>query len=143
MARKTTKNAGKGTWVGTGAPGPGRPVGSRNKRNQVLDEVLATDEKSIADKLAELAKGGNLTAIGICADYLWAKRKPQGEPITLDGMEGKSIAEQGARIVEALAAGELTTDEATAAMAVVSSQARIIEVDELAKRIEALEKGHA
>lgn len=121
-------------------PGPGRPLGSRNKRNRVLDEVLAIDEKAIADKLSELAKGGNLSAIGICADYLWAKRKPQGEPIELDGMEGKSIAEQGARIVQALATGELTTDEATAAMGVVSSQSRIIEVDELEKRIEALER---
>ena len=55
-------------------------------------------------------------------------------------MSGKTIAEQGMRIVEAMADGDITPDEAATAMQVISSQAKIIEVDEHGRRLEELEK---
>jgi len=55
-------------------------------------------------------------------------------------MAGKAIAEQGMRIVEAMTDGAITPDEAATAMQVISSQARIIEVDEHGRRLEALER---
>lgn len=42
--------------------------------------------------------------------------------------------------MNALAGGQLTPDEANAVMSVLSAQARIIEVDELEKRLAALEE---
>jgi hypothetical protein len=118
----------------------GRPKGLRDKRNRLLTEILAKDEQAIAEKLAELAKGGNLAAISLSADYLWSKNKTQGEPLELPDMAGKTIAEQGMRIIEAMAGGDITPDEAAIAMQVISSQARIVEVDEHGRRLEALEK---
>jgi|SRR5271165_1645396 len=117
----------------------GRPKGLRDRRNRLLTEILSKDEQVIAEKLAELAKGGNLAAISLSADYLWSKIKTQGEPLELSDMTGKTIAEQGMRIVEAMADGEITPDEAATAMQVISSQAKIVEVDELARRLAALE----
>lgn len=118
----------------------GRPKGLRDKRNRLLTEILSKDEAAIAEKLAELAKGGNLAAISLSADYLWSKNKNQGEPLEVPDMAGKSIAEQGALIVDAMAAGEITPDEAGIAMQVIGSQARIIEVDEHGRRLDALEQ---
>jgi Family of unknown function (DUF5681) len=118
----------------------GRPKGLRDKRNRLLTEILSKDEQAIAEKLAELAKGGNLAAISLSADYLWSKNKTQGEPLELPDMAaGKTIAEQGMRILEAMTGGEITPDEAATAMQVISSQAKIIEVDEHGRRLEALE----
>ena len=56
----------------------GRPKGLRDKRNRLLTEILAKDEQAIAEKLAELAKGGILAAISLSADYLWSKNKDSG-----------------------------------------------------------------
>jgi len=67
----------------------GRPKGLRDKRNRLLTEILAKDEAAIAEKLAELAKGGNLAAISLSADYLWSKNKSQGERLELSDMTGK------------------------------------------------------
>jgi hypothetical protein len=117
----------------------GRPKGLRDKRNRLLTEILSKDEAAIAEKLAELAKGGNLAAIALSADYLWSKNKTHGEPLELLDMAGKTIAEQGKRIVEAMAEGDITPQEAATAMQVIGSQAKIIEVDEHACRLEALE----
>jgi hypothetical protein len=54
-------------------------------------------------------------------------------------MTGKTIAEQGMRIVEAMAEGDITPEEAATAIQVIRSQAKIIEVDEYGRRLEALE----
>lgn len=117
----------------------GRPKGLRDKRNRLLTEILSKDEQGIAQKLAELAIDGNLAAISLCAEYLWSKNKTQGEPLELPSMVGKTIAEQGALIVDAMAAGEITPDEAGTAIQVIGSQSRILEVDDLTRRIAALE----
>ena len=45
----------------------------------------------------------------------------------------------GETVLRAMAAGEITPDEAAAVMQVVTAQMRIVEVDDLVKRIEALE----
>src|SRR5262249_2085148 len=136
---KTVEN-GSEPRIGAGLPGPGRPRGLRNKRNRLLDEALDKEEQSIIDKLIDKARSGDLSAIGIIADYRWAKFKVQSAPIELPAIIGKTLAEQAKCVTEALAQGELSTDEATAIMGVMTAQARIIEVDELMRRIETLEK---
>jgi hypothetical protein len=69
----------------------GRPKGLRDKRNRLLTEILAKDEAAIAEKLAELAKGGNLAAISLSADYLRSKNKTQGEPLELPDMAARAL----------------------------------------------------
>jgi len=117
----------------------GRPKGSRNRRNRLLDEALDKEEQGIIDKLVEKAKGGDLSAIGIVADYRWTKCKVQAEPVELAGMIGTTLAEQAQCVTAAMAQGEITTDEASAMMGVISAQARIIKVDELERRLSKLE----
>lgn len=48
---------------------------------------------------------------------------------------GYSITEQGGVIIKAMTSGEITPLEATTIMQSIASQARIIEVDELEKRV--------
>lgn len=136
--KKTPEND-EASRIGTGLPGPGRPKGARNKRNRLLDEALDKEEQGIIDKLVEKAKAGDLSAIGIIADYRWTKFKVQAEPVALPEIVGKTLAEQAQCVTSAMAQGEITTDEASAMMGVISAQARIIEVDDLERRISKLE----
>ena len=64
---------------------------------------------------------------------------PPGFPVKVDGLEG-SLADQGRIVLKRLGAGEITPEHAATVISVVSAQARIIEVDELEKRIAALEQ---
>ena len=47
--------------------------------------------------------------------------------------------EQGRALLEALSAGEITPGQAATIMQAISAQARIVEVDELEKRVATLE----
>ena len=65
-------------------------------------------------------------------------------PITIEGMEeAKELADKGELILANVAKGEITTAEASNMMRAISSQARIIEVDELERRVSELENGNA
>ena len=63
--------------------------------------------------------------------------RPVDMPVKVQG--GDSITEQGAAIIKAMTAGDITPSEATTIMQSIASQARIIEVDELEKRVTELE----
>ena len=66
--------------------------------------------------------------------------RPVDVPVQIQ--TGDSITEQGAAILKAMVAGDITPSEATSLMQAVSAQIRVIESDELDKRIRALEEAH-
>lgn len=71
---------------------------------------------------------------------IFARMTPPGFPVRLEGFSG-TPAEQGRVVIKNLGAGEITPEQAAAIMQVVSAQARIIEIDELERRVKALEEG--
>ncbi|KFL18976.1 Uncharacterised protein [Ralstonia pickettii] len=116
----------------------GKPKGAKDKRT-ALRELLLPHAADLVKKAVDMALAGDATALRICIDRLIPAAKAKDSPITLDGLSG-SLGEQGQTVVNALAGGQLTPDEANAVMSVLSAQARIIEVDELEKRLAALEE---
>jgi hypothetical protein len=64
--------------------------------------------------------------------------KAKDMPVDIGSLEG-ALADQGRTVLGALSAGAITPDEANSLMQAVAAQARIIETDELEKRIAALE----
>ncbi|KVF49492.1 hypothetical protein WJ14_31530 [Burkholderia cenocepacia] len=93
----------------------------------------------LVQKAVELALAGDTAALRICIDRCIPAVKAKDEPINIAGLTG-SLANQGKTVVAAMAAGTITPDEAAAVMAVISAQAKIVEADELEKRIAALEE---
>jgi hypothetical protein len=65
--------------------------------------------------------------------------KAQDSPINLGRIEG-TLVEQGNGVLGALSEGRVTPDEAASLMQIISAQARIIEIDELVRRVRALEE---
>ncbi|MBI3044200.1 MAG: hypothetical protein HYY78_15375 [Betaproteobacteria bacterium] len=67
-----------------------------------------------------------------------ARLVPPGVPVCIDGLEG-ALVNQGAAVVKAMAAGTITPEQASTVMQVLSAQAKVIEIDELDRRVKSLE----
>jgi len=91
----------------------GRPRGARNRTTVLLENLLAEDGEAIARKAIELAKAGETAALRMCLDRLVRARKD--EPVVFDlpllDTAADSVA-AAARIVAAVADGDLTPSEA-------------------------------
>jgi hypothetical protein len=126
------------TWQSgkTGNPA-GRPKGLRDRR-AALRYKLTRELPDILKTLTEAAKGGDIPAAKLILERTLPPLKSAGEPLTLPAPE--TLAGQGKVVMEAVASGEITPDEALKLMQAVGAQLRIVEAEEMAKRIEALEQ---
>ena len=115
----------------------GKPKGAKDKRT-ALRELLQPHAAQLVQKAVKLALDGDTTALRICIDRIIPAAKAKDSPISLEGLTG-SPTEQAQAVVNALTTGALTPDEANSVMTVLTAQMRVIEVDELEKRIAALE----
>jgi hypothetical protein len=116
----------------------GRPKGVQDRRTAARALFDARRHELVA-KAIDLALAGDTVALKMCLDRAIPALKPQDAPITLPGFAG-SIGEQGRQVLEALAQGRLTPDEAGTVMRAVAAQARIVEVEELERRVSKLEQ---
>ena len=91
----------------------GRPHGARNRTTVLLENLFAEDAEAIARKAIELAKAGETAALRMCLDRLVRARKD--EPVVFDLPRLDTAADSvaaAARIVAAVADGDLTPSEA-------------------------------
>ena len=116
----------------------GRPKGARDKRTE-LRSLLEPHAKDLVEKVVELAKGGDTTAIRLCLERLIPPIRAQDQSITLDDMNG-GLTAQGKKIILAMGNGELSPSDASTMLQALASQARLSEVDELERRVSELEK---
>ena len=139
-----TKNGKKSedTRFQPGNPGgPGRPAGSRNKATVVLDQLADAGGREILEKLMDAAKGGDMRAADLVLSRIWPVRK--GRPITLELPPIETAADIVSalgKVADAVAAGDVTPDEASAVAHVLEVKRRAIETADLESRISALEK---
>ncbi|MEI6708851.1 MAG: DUF5681 domain-containing protein [Methylococcales bacterium] len=101
---------------------------------------LADDLPDILNKLVELAKEGDTTAIKLILDRVCPALKPQAVPISLSVCD--SLAGQGQEVIRATMQGQIPPDIGSQLITALANQAKIIEIDELTKRIELLEQAN-
>lgn len=118
----------------------GKPKGAKDKRT-ALRELLVPHAEKLIKKVVSLALNGDTTALRICIDRLTPPIRAKDTPVSIGKLEG-TLAGQGRVVLDALSSGRITPDEAGGLMQVISAQARIVEVDEIEKRVAALERGH-
>jgi dihydrodipicolinate synthase/N-acetylneuraminate lyase len=127
-----------GSWKPGQCGNPkGRPKGARDRRSN-LRYGLLKEVPDILKTLAAAAKGGDIQAAKLILERTLPALKSAAEPLTLPAPE--TLAGQGRVVMEAVASGEITPDEALKLMQAVGAQLRIVEAEEMAKRIEALEQ---
>lgn len=118
----------------------GRPPGTGKVavlRKQIEDHV-----PEIITALVTKARGGDAGAARLLLERVLPPVKPteQAQPVALPS---GSFTDQGRAVLAAVAAGELAPSQGAALVSAIGSLARLVEVDELAARVAALEVRNA
>jgi hypothetical protein len=116
----------------------GRPPGASEVGR--LRAAISKHLPAIIAQLVEKACGGDTQAARLLLERVLPPVKAIEATVMLDLAPDASLTEQGEAIVRAVATGLLAPGQAGALLTGLGAIARIKEVDELAKRLEALEK---
>ena len=139
------KNANKSPGRGPGKPfepgTPGKPKGARHAVTKAVEALLEGEAQEITRKVAEAAKGGDLTACRLILERILPPAKDR--PIALDDMPDVTGAEDVTAamsyLIAATADGTLTPSEAAAMAGLLEQQRRAIELHDIEQRLAALE----
>ena len=122
-----------------------KPGVSGNPKGKPKDKTPATLlRKSIAEAMPEIilnlieqAKNGDTAAAKCLLDRVCPTLKPQAIPICLP-VNG-TLAEQGGEIIRATMTGKIPPDIGSQLITALAAQGRLLELEEITKRLEALE----
>jgi len=76
----------------------------------------------------------------MCLDRITPTLKPQAMPINLPVVDG--LAAQGDKVIKATMGGKIAPDIGSQLITSLASQAKLVEIDDMIKRIEVLEGRH-
>ncbi len=115
----------------------GRPKGIQDRR-VALRAMLDPHKDALVEKAVELALDGDTQAMKLCLDRLIPPIKSVEMPVQAN-ITGDTLADQARSVIALADQGQHSIQEIIGLMHAVSSMARIIDVDELERRISALE----
>lgn len=107
-----------------------------------LRTAIAQHVPTIIEKLTAAALLGDVSAARLLLERVIPPLKASEEAARLALPDG-TLTEQGRAVLGAVAAGELAPGQGAALVAAIGSLARVVEIDELERRIAALEAGRA
>ncbi|WP_297926040.1 DUF5681 domain-containing protein [Metallibacterium sp.] len=115
----------------------GKPPGTLGIASKLRQQI---DVKAIIAKLSESAAKGNTRAAELLLDRALPPLRSVAEPVELPGLkDAATLTAKAERIVELAAEGKVSPDIATALLSAIGTLAKATEIDELKRRIEALE----
>lgn len=135
----TERHAGQFKPGQSGNPA-GKAKGTRHKTTLAIEALMEGDAEAITQKAIEMAKGGDATAIRMCLDRLAPPRKDAAVCFSLPPI--KTIAdavEASSSLLAAIADGDVTPDEGSRIMSLLTSHKVLVETGEFERRLEALE----
>jgi hypothetical protein len=121
---------------------PGRPSGARHKATRAALALLEGEAEALTRKAVTMALAGDGAALRLCLERI---APPQRDaPVTLDLPPMRSAADAAmaaGAVLDAVASGDLTPDEAGRIMGLVETYRRTFETTEIEARVAALEGG--
>lgn len=133
-----TKRTPSGKFArGTSGNPRGRPVG--RGLTQQMREALRQATPAVLKAMLTRAVEGDTRAAAVILARSLPELRPSDEPIPADLIGEGTPAQRGRAVADALARGELTPTQATAAMDALATLGKLIESSELEARIAALE----
>jgi hypothetical protein len=131
----------KGRWQKGESGNPtGRKPGSPDRRSQLRALIQAEAPELIA-MAVKLAKAGDATALSLLLARCVAPLRPASDPISFDMAPGASLADQARSILAAIADGRIDPHTGRALVDAVAAVGRVVELDEIERRLTALESG--
>lgn len=134
----TTRKAPPTAWK----PGQsGNPAGRAPGSGEVakLRATIAGHIPALVAVLVERALGGDVGAARLLLERVCAPLKASEEPAPLALPADESLTAQGRAVLGAVAAGDLAPGQGGVLLGAIATLARVAEVDELARRLTALE----
>jgi hypothetical protein len=134
IGRKTDGTFAKGNRLG------GRTPGSRHKVTLAVEALLEGDHAKLTRKAVEVALGGDTVALRLCLERLAPARKDSPVRVDLPAVvTAKDAVAASTALLESLAAGEVTPDEAGRVMTLLTAHKALIETCDLEARLTELE----
>jgi len=119
---------------------PGKPKGTRSRVTRAVEALLEGQYEQLTQAAIDKALEGDTTAMRLCLDRIAPPRKDAPVSIELPPVRSAADAvEASAMVLAAVAAGEITPDEAGRVMALLTAHRSILETGDLETRIAALE----
>ena len=137
----TTLKTKRGTWKPGQSGNPtGKPPGSGEL--QRLRAAIGEHVPEIIDQLVTAARAGDIQAARLILERVLPPVKAIELAQAVDMPPG-TLTDQGRSVLAAVAAGELAPGQGAQLLAAIGTLGKVVEVDELAARIAALEAKHA
>jgi hypothetical protein len=136
-ARKYAKNT-RGRPFEKG--NPGRPAGSRNQTTIAIESLMGRYGEQVAARVIRKACDGDMVAARLVLDRIAPPRR--GRPVRLkigDIANAASVMSAQASLVSAVAAGQLTAEEAEPVSAMLAAYLKTVETVDLDRRVSELE----
>ena len=116
----------------------GRPRGSRNKTTVLIETLLEDEAEALTRALITKALSGSTHALELVFARLAPPRRDHHVALSLPSLgRAADIVDGQARVIAAMAAGELTPAEARDVAGLLDLQRKAIETAELAARLAA------
>jgi hypothetical protein len=139
-AKTTKKQNRQGFKPGKSGNPNGRPEGSRNKATLALDALFDEEGEAITRKAIEKALEGDTVALRLCLERICPPRKSRPITLVMPTIEtAKDVTEAQGTVIGAMAAGDITPDDANVVSGVLEAKRRSLETVEFETRLTALE----
>lgn len=103
-----------------------------------LRAAIAKDIPDIIKGLTTAAKAGDVAAARLLLDRVLPALKPVEESVTVP-LPGETLTDRGRAALDAIAGGQIALGQGAALLGAIGALAKLVETDELNRRIEALE----
>ncbi len=118
----------------------GRPKGARNRTTRLAEALVSDEAEKIIRATIDAALQGEVSAQRALLDRLLPPLRDRPLTIDLPDLDGAGgITDAMARVLAAVASGDLTPSEGQAMAALIEAHRRAVETAELEARIAALE----
>lgn len=133
-----TNRTKRGTFqAGSTGNAAGRPVGSNDAAK--WRAALGADAGKVIGTVVRLAIAGDVGCCRLVMERCLPAYKPQDQAVPLLLPAGGTLTDQAAAMVTAMADGRLSPQAAAAMIGALANMVRVVETDEVLRRIENME----
>lgn len=141
MTENTDKKQQKHKFIKGQSGNPnGRPKGALNKSTLAIKNLFEGESEQIGRKAIEMAKNGEMQAIKLIIDRIYAPKKENSLNLDISKVSNStSLINAGNDILLAISNGNITISEGKELFSILESMRKNIEIEDLEKRLEILE----
>ncbi|MDY0191785.1 MAG: DUF5681 domain-containing protein [Desulfuromonas sp.] len=117
----------------------GRPKGALGKATR-WREALEPHGDDLFKVAVDHALDGDMQALKLCLERISPPVKPTSDPVLFD-LSGDTLSAKAESVLQAIADGVIDVENGRKLIGAISDLGKIIEVDSILERLEALESG--